>query len=89
MATRERFYLSRVCTRCGGKGATARGQCGLCKGAGSAVERAYSVKGELLGCVGEELELWVEAARSCGVAGFDPRVVPEKWVARPLISARV
>ncbi len=88
-AQRERFYLSRVCTRCGGKGSTARGQCGLCKGEGSAVERAYSAKGELLGCVGEELELWVEAARSCGVAGFDPRQSPANWVARPLIGARV
>jgi len=88
-AQRERFYLSRVCTRCGGKGSTARGQCGLCKGEGQAVERAYSVKGELLGCVGEELELWVEAARSCGVAGFDPRVVPVNWIARPLFGARV
>jgi len=88
-AQRERFYLSRVCTRCGGKGSTTRGQCGLCKGEGSAVERAYSAKGELLGCVGEELELWIEAARSCGMVGFDPRVVPLGWVARPLIGARV
>jgi len=88
-AQRERFYLSRVCTRCGGKGSTARGQCGLCKGEGRAVERAYSAKGELLGCVGEELELWVEAARSCRVAGFDPRAVPVNWVARPQIGARV
>lgn len=86
---RERFYLSKVCTRCGGKGSTARGQCGLCKGEGSAVERAYSAKGELLGCVGEELELWIEAARSCGLVGFDPRIVPANWVARPLIGARV
>lgn len=88
-ATRERFYLSKVCTRCAGKGFTARGQCGLCKGEGQAAERAYSAKGELLGCVGEELELWVEAARSCDLVGFDPREVPEKWVARPLIGARV
>ena len=88
-AQRDRFYLSRVCTRCGGKGSTARGQCGLCKGEGSAAERAYSAKGELLGCVGEELELWVEAARSCGLVGFDPRQPPANWIARPLIGARV
>lgn len=94
---RERFYLSRVCTRCGGSGETKRKvgptvktcKCGLCEGQGVGHARAYGLRGELLPAVGEELELIVEAARSCGLVGFDPRQPPANWVARPLIGARV
>ena len=96
-AARERFYLSRVCTRCAGSSETKRKvgplvkacKCGLCEGRGVGQERAYGLRGELLPFVGDELELIVEAACSCGLAGFDPRQAPANWVARPLIGARV